>query len=304
MSTNLLFKGQKFIGVVKPSIFRNLGDAKRLMLMFDGLALDLSYNLHAFENRIIQDARAEIDFLSDQGLLTTLSGLEAQYGKPAPPPTSVEGSFWIGERLTGEIDTWNRAVGGVGHSSRLETTNLNTGVLRYTASNLRLQYGIDAVAVPTENEPFDIDSKAERETVIKITVNNFPTPSDATSWENILDFKKDKVAASQHLRLKAWMNDIASKEMKGYEVSDQLAALVATYEQEMKIREIATKRSTFQVFLIATGEARQNLARLKFGDTVKALFDISKHKLNLLEEEKKAEGREVAFIYSANKQFR
>lgn len=275
--------------------------------MFDGLALDLSYHLHPFENKLLEAAHSEIDYLSNEGLLTTLNGLQAQYGQDYYPghntSSTIEGSIWIGESLTHEINTWNRAIRGVGKNSQLHEVQQETGRLRYTASKLRLEHGIDAVAVPTDNEPYDIDSKAERETVIKITLYNFPTPSDETPWENIIDFRKDKIANEQYLRLKNWMNDITKKEMKSFEITDQLQSLLAAYEHEMKVRDMATKRNTLQVIVQTTGEMIQHLSRLKFGDAIKALFDISKHKLHLLEEEKKAEGREIAYIYTANRKF-
>jgi len=306
MATNLLFKGQRFIGIIPPTAFRTLTNPKRLMLMFDGLALDLTHKLHPFENKVLETAANEISYLSNEGLLTTLDGLKAQYGehKGSTKPGVVEGGFWIGQTLTQQLNTWNRAVGGESGFGGIENdTGSGINHLRHTASGIRLNNGVDAVAVPSENEPYHIDGKADRETVIRITLNNFPSPSDTTPWENILDFKKDKKANEQHLRLKQWINDVATKEKKAFEIEDELRSYMASYEGELQIREKDVKRNTLQIIITATADALQNLARLKFGDAAKAFFDISKQPLLLLEEEKKVPGREIAYLVTAQHKF-
>src|SRR5690554_5444010 len=68
----------KFVGVVPPLAFEKLWYPKRLMLMFDELALDLNRKLSGYESYILKKSHQEIQWLGDEGLLTTLSGLFAK----------------------------------------------------------------------------------------------------------------------------------------------------------------------------------------------------------------------------------
>jgi hypothetical protein len=71
----------KFIGVVPAISFQNISNLKRLLLMFDRLALDLGTpNMSVVERRILANAKRDIEWLSGEKLLTTLSGLVAGSG--------------------------------------------------------------------------------------------------------------------------------------------------------------------------------------------------------------------------------
>lgn len=301
----------KFVGVVRPTIFSDLGDPKRLLLMFDALVLDLSYHLPAYENKILESSRGELDFLSDEGLITTLGNLEAEYGNRSYS-TSNPNDFWIGKSNAERLRTFSRVMGGVADNSKLFSDRLSQsnalrheydyGKLRYTASQLRLT-GIDAVAIPTERENYNVDGVVDRQAVIEITLNSFPTPSDTVAWENILDFKKDGKAKEQFARLKVWINEMATKEKTHLQLDDELQSLISSYERELKIREMKVDRSALSVVVTVSADIIQKLATLKFGDAAKALFSFKSYKLDMLEEEKKVPGREIAYISAARTKF-
>jgi hypothetical protein len=78
-ATNML--AGKFVGVVPAMSFQKISNLKRLLLMFDILALDLNIRgMSIVERRILENARKDIDWLSGEKLLSTLPGLVASAG--------------------------------------------------------------------------------------------------------------------------------------------------------------------------------------------------------------------------------
>lgn len=311
MSLSINKKGNKFVGIIRPTMLQELGNTKRLLLMFDGLVLDLSYHLPSYENKIIENNRDEIDYLADEGLIITLGNLEAEYGNKTYSSINPN-DFWIGKSNAAALRTFTRAMSGVGSTSKLFTSHIDSskalryeydyGRIRYTASQLRLT-GIDAVAIPTEEEQYNIDGALDRQAVIEITLNNFPIPSEQTAWESIIDFKKSDKAMEQFRRLKVWMNEMATKEKNVLQFDDELRSLIASYEYELNLREIQLNKSALSIIITTSTEILQKIATLKFAEAAKTLFSIKSYKLDMLEEEKKVPGREIAYISSARAKF-
>jgi hypothetical protein len=65
--------------------------------------------------------------------------------------------------------------------------------------------GIDAVPL-MKSDIGDADAVADGDAVIRITLREFPAPSDATPWESIQGFRRDKAARERFWSLKRWIN--------------------------------------------------------------------------------------------------
>jgi hypothetical protein len=236
-------KQKKFVGVIPPISFKNLWYPKQLLLMFDKLAVDLANNLSDYENRIITQSRLEIDWLVSEGLLTTLSGMIAD-NKPGMDKTNVtvSGSFFLPSSIANHLNRFAQTT-FKGYNGLQD--------LRTIASRLRELESLDAVAVGLPDTPIEVDKKADRDTVIKITLNQFPIPTNTTSWENILDFKQNSKSIEQFTRLKSWINKISTKELKAFEVEDELQEIIHAYEHEMKVSKMNCTDGALEV-IVAT----------------------------------------------------
>jgi hypothetical protein len=263
--------------------------------MFDSLAIDLTNHLHDYETRIITQARSEIDWLSNEGLLTTLSGILASEDPGIlKDDVEIDGLFLLPEEIAKPM-------------LRLSATTFKAynGLqdLRKIASKLRSLKRVDAVAVGTSETPIELDQPADRDTVIKITLGEFPTPSDSTSWESILDFKKEANTLEQFQRLKSWMNKTGREGLKSYEVTDELRGLILGYEQHMELCNMKLQHSMVEIIVTTTAEIAESIIRLKFSDIAKQFFKAEAQRIKLLEEERKADGKEIAYIVNAKKAF-
>jgi hypothetical protein len=287
-----------FVGVIPPISFRQLWYVKQLLLMFDKLALDLGHSsLPLVERRILENAKKEIKWLNGKGFLTTLSGLAA--GNLDSQKSSNLHIPVIGEDLLAPVI--GRRHNLMGRVARL--AGITTIDLRLTASELRTTYGVDAVAVPSKIEPQSADATADRDAVVRIVLREFPTPSNSTPWENIEEFHRDDAARTEFHRLKQWINKTGKAGLKQYEVTDELRELIYTYAEGIKAHRIKAERGILEVLVTTTAEIAEGLVKGNFSTAAKALFEVSKHKIKLLEEERETPGREVAYIVTARSKF-
>ncbi|WP_109831178.1 hypothetical protein [Reichenbachiella versicolor] len=285
---------RKFVGVVPPLAFETLWYPKRLMLMFDELALDLNRDLTGYENYILKKSDHEIQWLSDEGFLTTLSGLFKKERKKLFKEVSHDGLWLLPNSISKEFEKYLDSVA---------VPEISSTPLRFTASELRKLKNIDAIAISTPEGEQDIDAPITRSSTIRITLSEFPMPADNVPWENIFDFKSDKANTSKFIRLKSWMNRISKTGLKEYELQDELRELLYTYEEGLKLCNMKSQKGALEVILTTSAEVAENILRIKPSKAVSSLFSVREQKIKLLEEEKKLLGREVAYIVSANSKF-
>lgn len=267
----------KFVGVIPPRSFATLSYPKQLLLMFDGLAIDLGQNgLDTEDRQIIKDSMSEIGWLSQSGLLTLLSGLHAS-NEMRPSKEAVE-----------------RARQAFG-SSQVTHERFNAFLLR--------KKGIDAVPIVNQFEDMDLDANADRDAVIRLTIREFPVPSDITPWEAIQDFKHDKDAQDKYWALRRWVNKTGKCGLKHYEVTDELRGLLNDYEKSMKLHKMKHQTGIFEVVVCTTTGILEDLVKFKWSDAMKAVFDVQRQDVKLRDDEKDMPGREVAYISHVKNRF-
>ncbi|HEX8693070.1 MAG TPA: hypothetical protein VF746_11660 [Longimicrobium sp.] len=307
MSVTAELASHPFVAVVEPTTFTETPHLKRLLLLFDRLAVNLGeQRLGVVERRALELARRDIDWLTSEGLLTTVLAMEAERGGdaedfrdrlkdarssaraplPGMPRGAVQG-FRSALTLSG-VDV---AQAGPGH------------LLRRTAAHLRQADGLDAVAVAESAERLGIDQKADRDHVIRLTLNTLPFPSDSTPWEDVMQFKRDPDSRRKFFRLKNWINRMGKAELSGYEVVDQLNELLFEYQAHMESHRIQTTRGRIEVIVTTLGEVAEDLVKLKFGKLAKLPFDLARGRITLLQAEQGAPGKEVAYVIAARQKF-
>jgi hypothetical protein len=130
-----------------------------------------------------------------------------------------------------------------------------------------------------------------------------PEPSADTPWEEILNFGQDPAARAALANLRKWMATIAKDSPSPGGGEDELTALLDDYEPHLRLHRIKSERGTLEAFLTTTAEVASAIVTMKWGAAVKALFDVSRAEIALLEAEQSAPGREVAYIAHARERF-
>ena len=287
-----------FVGIVPPITFKNMGELKRLLLMFDRLALDMGSGgpMTVVEKRILDMARKEMDWMGKEQLLTTLNGLAAAAGTSRLAPSIpvlggdfLEPGYRGGTRLLGQAGGTVKVISG--------------RTLRITAAELREKHGVDAVAVPNSLESENVDAPAGHEAVIRITLREFPVLYDSTPWQSVVEFRMDKEVRSQFSRLKNWINNVARNGLKEYEIADELREMIHEYQLGMNYHKMKAAEGELKVVLTTNIDVAESLTRMQMSGASKNLFSITDYQLNLLDEERRTPGREIAYIVSAKASF-
>ncbi|MEW6363142.1 MAG: hypothetical protein AB1714_00735 [Acidobacteriota bacterium] len=286
-----------FVAVIAASTFADPGELKRLLLLFERLALDLTQqHLTLVERRALSLGKNDFEFLRKEGLLTTVEGTRAADRKylpevtPDPQDADVVGLQGIGRVLA-------IAAGRVGPAARIQRPGL-----RQLALHLRETRQFDAVAAGRENQ-VSIDAPADRGDVVRITLNALPTPSDLTPWEAIAEFRRDPDSILKHMRLKDWINKVAKLSVPIHELEDELLHLQYEYEEFMKSHRIKSTKGIVEVLVTTAAEIAEDLVKMKWGKMAKAPFEVVRQRAALYEAERQAPGREVAYILKARQRF-
>jgi hypothetical protein len=139
------------------------------------------------------------------------------------------------------------------------------------------------------------------QTVIRCAIRALPTPSDACSWEDILDFKA-------HLRDKEWdfrmfLSDLCTKDQSEAEIDERIMYTIRQYERAMELHHLKASQSFVDVFVISPLEIIENVVKFNWSKIANGALSVEKRKVELMEAEMKAPGKECAYIFDARKRF-
>lgn len=176
---------------------------------------------------------------------------------------------------------------------------------RYVAGAFRTNPDVDPVVMGQSQNRFANDPVVEegRDLALYVVLNALPEPLENTPWQDILNFRQDPDARVKLARLRTWMTTVAKENTSPAAVEDELTSLLADYEAHMKLHHIRTERGVLEAILTTTAEVAQAFVTMKWGSAVKALFDVSRAEIALLEAEKSAPGRAVAYIAQLQSRF-
>lgn len=287
------------VGVIAASQFAKPNELKRLLLLFEQLALDLSaQSLTMVERRALSVGKNDFDFLRGAGLLTTLEGARAAQ-RGHRPSVGRESELAEDLGLSGITRALRVAAGNVGPAGNIRPTGL-----RELAQHLRDEHGLDAIAVGHENQVSPVDAAATRADVLRLTLKSMPTPSDTTPWEAISEFRRDPDSIRKFLRLRKWINGVGRSNRPIHELETEFLELMFEYEEFLRMHSLRFTKGTMDVLVTTTAEVAEDVAKLKLGKLAKAPFDIARNKVAVYDAEQKAPGREVAYIIKAQQHFR
>lgn len=142
-----------------------------------------------------------------------------------------------------------------------------------------------------------------KEHILQIVLNSMPVPDTTTVLEKILDYRDDPDSKGKFWGLRQWMSDVAKAQLSQNEIVEKLEWLIYQYEQHMKLHELKYNTGTFEIIVTTGAEFIENLSRLKFGSAAKALFALKHKKLELMEAEISAPGKEIAYLVKTRKRF-
>jgi hypothetical protein len=154
--------------------------------------------------------------------------------------------------------------------------------------------------IPEILQAFDLSSTVKA--TLKVALAALPVPDETCSWMDILDFKTD-------LREKQWgfrrfLKTLATKVQTEAEIGDEIEWLVTQYSKAMEIHQLRASRTFLEAYVIPTVEVLEDIVKLNWSKIAKSGVAAKQRRIDLLDAELKAPGRECAYVFDARKRFR
>ena len=179
---------------------------------------------------------------------------------------------------------------------------------RMAALKLRMSKQVEACPIVTKpffvrNLPAPGLAETSKNDVIQVVLRAIPVPSEAVSWEQIIEYRSDHDSQSKFLALRHWMSEMARAELNPAEVEEKLEHLIDQYQKHMRLHRMKTNVGTLETIITTGAEMLGDLFSFKWGKAAQALFSLKKREMALLEGELTAPGSEVAYIVKAKETF-
>ena len=138
---------------------------------------------------------------------------------------------------------------------------------------------------------------------IEVVIKEFPEPDDTTPWEDIAEFRADPDARDRLRAFRRWLRQVSKEGLGGPEAVDELRYLLAAYNRHLGVHNMKTNLGFLETLVVSSAAVVENLAKFRLTELAKFPFAAKHRKIELLEAELNAPGREVAYVAKARARF-
>jgi hypothetical protein len=174
---------------------------------------------------------------------------------------------------------------------------------RAYAAALRATISVDAVALTAVSDETQIDRPADRADILRVVVNEFPTPDEETPWEALIDFKRDPDSAAKLFGIREWVREIATEGRDLPGVQDKLKYLLSEHVAHMARHKLKYSRGALEAVVVTGAEIAEDLVKFKWKELAKMLFSIRTKQIELLEAEANSPGNQLAYLLHTQRKF-
>ena len=238
------------------------------------------------------EVEAELDFLRERGIVADAPSFDIEAFAESLDQIDFTDGFAIVRALEDTLLPED--------AEELAMTSARDLVNRYLIKTLVPLPNSDLVPICELPLPASEESPRSRD-VISIAFTCLPLPDDSCAWEDVLDFKAE--APDKQWTFRRFIRALATKAQSEAEIRDDIEWTVNEYRKAMETHHIKASQSFVDVFVISPLEIIENLVKFNWSKLAKGALSIRKRKVELLEAEMKAPGRECAYVFDARKRF-
>ncbi|MCF8145765.1 MAG: hypothetical protein K9N21_17785 [Deltaproteobacteria bacterium] len=175
---------------------------------------------------------------------------------------------------------------------------------RGIAIDLKTGFSLNAFPLYSDNIALNDDFGTGKDDIIRLVIEQLPEPEcESVTWERIIDFRNDPETKKLLTYLRHWITEVSKREANYNDILEEIAYYCAKYEEHIRLYKMKLKHGVFETLLMIPAEMIEGVIRLKPTKTVKALFTVKRQNIELLEQEKKAPGRDLAYLIRARDEF-
>lgn len=141
------------------------------------------------------------------------------------------------------------------------------------------------------------------QTIIHVVLDHFPVPADNIPWNDIIEFKNNSETQSKFFQMRHWMKRIAKGQIAPKEVSEEIEFLVNDYTEYLRIQKMKFSTTSLQFFLTTMAGITEDIIKLRLEAAINRFFSVRQRRVALMEAERTAPGREVAYLVKTREKF-
>ena len=138
------------------------------------------------------------------------------------------------------------------------------------------------------------------EDTLCVGLGALPVPDDTCAWEDILNFRATMKGKASEFR--QFLSDLATKEQTEDEIQKKIKWHLEQYRDSMKTHHVKSSLTAIEVLIpvieVVVDPSKWWLALLKIA------VSMRKRRVELLEAEMRTPGKECAYVFKAQQQFR
>lgn len=186
---------------------------------------------------------------------------------------------------------------------------INAGIddlsCRWEAQRLSSAMDVRAVSLlpprPEISELLGISTTAGD--VLRVVLKGIPEPSDVTSLEDVLQFRQQSESKEKLFAFRRWVQTMIDKRLPEREIAEELEWMIHQYEEYIRLQKLKVDRGIVEIVVTTTAEVAEDLVKIRWGTLSNRLFVLGHRKIDLMEAELKAPGREIAYVVHAREVF-
>jgi hypothetical protein len=137
----------------------------------------------------------------------------------------------------------------------------------------------------------------------QVVLDKIPIPSEAVSFERILDFRGDEEAKGYLAGLRNWMNRASKLDKTSLELSEELEWLKYKHAERLAKHRIDTQYSVLSSIFIGTCEIAEKVIKLQWGGAAKTAISLVGQRQKTLGFDIDPEAGELNFLIQAEEAF-
>lgn len=175
---------------------------------------------------------------------------------------------------------------------------------RGIAIDLHCNHGVNAFPIYAKNISLNGDFPAGKDEIVNLILKQLPEPDyDTVSWEQIIDYRSDPETQKFLVFIRNWATSISKGTLTSGEIIEQMQYNCAKYEEYINLHKIKLNYGSLETLISIPAEMIEGVLKLKPTKIVNAIFKIKRQKVDLLEKEITAPGRDLAYVLKSNEYF-
>jgi hypothetical protein len=175
---------------------------------------------------------------------------------------------------------------------------------RGIAIDMQYRFSLNAFPLYSGETALNDDFISGKDDIVKLVIEQLPEPDyENVAWEKIIDFRSDPETKRLLNYLRHWITDHSKIEASCQELLEEILYYCAKYEEHIQLHKMKSRKGSLETLLMIPAEMIEGVIQLKPTKTVKALFTFTRQKVELLDQEKNAPGRDLAYLFKARDEF-